>query len=52
MAVAGLAVLEGRGQAEELRDRLFQILVAGNEDPAGFRTTSQYVVVKARRETG
>jgi SAM-dependent methyltransferase len=52
MAVAGLAVLEGMGQAEVLRDRLLQILVAGNEDPAGFRTTSRYVVAKARRVTG
>ena len=51
MAVAGLAVLEGLGQAEVLRDRLLQILVAGNEDPAGFRTTSRYVVAKARRAT-
>ncbi len=52
MAVAGLAVLEGLGQAEALRDRLLQILIAGNEDPAGFRTTSRYVVAKARREVG
>ena len=52
MAVAGLAVLEGLGQADLLRDRLLQILVAGNEDPAGFRTTSRYVIATARRETG
>ena len=52
MAVAGLAVLERLGQAEELRGRLLQILVAGNEDPAGFRTTSRYVVARARRATG
>jgi SAM-dependent methyltransferase len=51
MAVAGLAVLEGLGQAEVLRDRLLPILVAGNEDPAGFRITSRYVVARARRET-
>jgi SAM-dependent methyltransferase len=51
MAVAGLAVLEGLGQAEVVRDRLLQILVAGNEDPEGFRTTSRYVVATARRET-
>jgi SAM-dependent methyltransferase len=49
MAVAGLAVLEGLGQAEALRERLLQILIAGNEDPAGFRTTSRYIVAKARR---
>jgi SAM-dependent methyltransferase len=52
MAVAGLAVLEGVGQTEVLRDRLLQILIAGNEDPAGFRTTSRYIVAKARRATG
>ena len=52
MAVAGLAVLEGLGQADVLRERLLQILVAGNEDPAGFRTTSQYIVATARRATG
>ena len=52
MAVAGLAVLEGLGQAEVLRERLLQILIAGNEDPAGFRTTSRYVVATARRAAG
>ena len=50
MAVAGLAVLEELGQAQALRDRLHQMLVAGNEDPAGFRTTSRYIVATARRE--
>jgi SAM-dependent methyltransferase len=49
MAVAGLAVLEGLGQADMLRERLLQILIAGNEDPAGFRTTSRYVVATAQR---
>lgn len=50
MAVAGLAVLEGLGQAEALRGRLLQILDAGNEEPAGFQVTSRYVVVTARRQ--
>lgn len=49
MAVAGLAVLEELGQAEVLRDRLLQILAAGNEDPASFRATSRYVVATAQR---
>ena len=49
MAVAGLAVLEGLGRAEVLRERLLQVLVAGNEDPTGFRTTSQYVIATAQR---
>lgn len=52
MAVAGLAVLEELGQAQALRDRLLQMLTAGNEDPAGFRTTSRYIVATARREAG
>ncbi len=52
MAAAGLAVLEGLGQAEVLSDRLLQILIAGNEHPAAFRTTSRYIVATARRATG
>jgi hypothetical protein len=52
MAVAGLAVLEGLGQAETLRGRLLQILEAGNEEPAGFQITSRYVVATAQRQTG
>ena len=50
MALASLAVLEELGEAQALRDRLLQILVAGNEDPVGFRTTSRYIVATARRE--
>jgi SAM-dependent methyltransferase len=52
LAVAGLGVLQALGQAEVVRERLLQILVAGNEDPVGFRTTSRYIVAKARRTTG
>ena len=52
MAVAGLAVLEGLGRAEVLRERLLQVLVAGNEDPTGFRTTSRYVIATAQRASG
>jgi SAM-dependent methyltransferase len=52
MAVAGLAVLEGVGQAEAVRGRLLQILETGNEEPAGFQVTSRYVVATARRQAG
>jgi SAM-dependent methyltransferase len=50
MAIAALAVLEGLGHAEAVRGRLLQILEAGNEDPAGFRITSRYVVATCQRE--
>jgi SAM-dependent methyltransferase len=49
MAVAALSVLESVGQAETVRGRLLHILEAGNEDPAGFRMTSRYVVATCRR---
>jgi SAM-dependent methyltransferase len=52
MAVAALAVLESLGQAEAVRGRLLQILEAGNEDSAGFRMTSRYVVATSRRGMG
>jgi hypothetical protein len=52
MAIALLAVLESLGQAEAVRGRLLQILEAGNEDRAGFRMTSRYVVAMCRREIG
>jgi SAM-dependent methyltransferase len=51
MAVAGLAVLEGVGQAEAFRRRGLQILEAGNEDPAGFKITSRYVVARCQRSS-
>jgi hypothetical protein len=49
MAVAGLAVLERMGQAEEFRRRGLQILEAGNEDPAAFKVTSRYIVARCQR---
>lgn len=52
MAVAGLAVLDSVGEAEAVRARLLHILQAGNEDAAGFRVTSRYVVATARRQGG
>jgi SAM-dependent methyltransferase len=47
--VAGRAILEPRGAAEDLRARALAILEAGNEDPAAFRVTSRYVVARAVR---
>jgi SAM-dependent methyltransferase len=47
--VTARAVLEPRGEAEALRRRSLEILEAANEDPGGFRVTSRYVVVTARR---
>jgi SAM-dependent methyltransferase len=49
LAVAGRAVLEPRGEADALRDRLLAIYQAANEDPDAFRITSRYVVATARR---
>ncbi|HEY0631793.1 MAG TPA: methyltransferase domain-containing protein [Thermoleophilaceae bacterium] len=49
LAVAGRAVLEPRGEVEELEQRMLAIYEAANEDPAAFRITSRYVVVTARR---
>ena len=48
LAVAGFKVLEQRGLAEEARDRLVNILIEANEETDGYRSTSQYVVVRAR----
>lgn len=49
LAVAARAVLEPRGAAEPLRERMLSIYQAANEDPDGFRVTSRYVVATARR---
>lgn len=49
LAVAGRAILEPRGEAEALRDRMLSIYEAANEDPHAFRVTSRYVVATARR---
>jgi SAM-dependent methyltransferase len=49
LAVAGNAVLESRGEAEALRDRMLSIYEEANEDSDGFRVTSRYVVATARR---
>lgn len=49
LAVAGRAILEPRGEARALRDRMLSIYQAANEDPDSFRMTSRYVVATARR---
>jgi hypothetical protein len=49
MAVAGLALLDRRGQGRAVRRRLLQILERGNEDVSRFRMTSKYVVGTLRR---
>jgi SAM-dependent methyltransferase len=49
LAVAGRAVLEPRGEADELRARMLSIYERANEDPDGFRVTSRYIVATARR---
>ena len=49
VAITGFQVLEGLGRADEVRQRLLEILQEGNEDPNSFRATSHYVVATARR---
>jgi SAM-dependent methyltransferase len=48
LAVAGRAILEPRGEADALRERMLTIYEAGNEDAAAFRVTSRYIVATAR----
>jgi SAM-dependent methyltransferase len=47
--IAARAVLEPRGEMQAVRDRALEIFEAANEDSAGFRVTSRYVVATARR---
>jgi SAM-dependent methyltransferase len=49
MAVAAFDLFRRRGQADAARARLLQVLHDQNEDAAGFRCTSRYVVLVARR---
>ena len=51
LAVAGFEVLRQRGKVEEAQGRLVKVLKDHNEDPQGFRSTSRYAVVIARRMT-
>ena len=50
--IAGQAVLEPRGEADAVRERVLEILTEANEDTDSFRVTSRYVVARARRERG
>jgi hypothetical protein len=43
------AVLEPRGEWQNLCDETLAIFVAANEDPAGFRVSSDYTIVTAVR---
>lgn len=49
LQVAGAAVLEGRGEAQAVLDRVREIYEAANEDPGAFRVTSRYVIATARQ---
>lgn len=48
--IAARSVLEPRGELQAVRDRALEVSTAANEDPAGFRVTSRYVVATARRD--
>jgi hypothetical protein len=48
--IAARVVLEPRGEMQAVRDRALEIFEAANEDPAGFRVKSRYVVATARCE--
>ncbi len=51
LAAASRAVLEPRGELDSVRERMIEVLEAGNEDEGGgFRVTSRYVVAEARPE--
>jgi SAM-dependent methyltransferase len=49
VAVAARPALERAGRAGELREGLLSLYEEANEDPAGFRVTSRYVVAELRR---
>lgn len=48
LAVAGLALLEQRGEADALRQRMLNILEDSNESDGAFQVTSRYVIATAR----
>jgi SAM-dependent methyltransferase len=48
-AVAGRALLEPRGELEQVREQMLAILEPANEDPDAFRVTSTYVIATAQR---
>jgi SAM-dependent methyltransferase len=47
--IAARAALEPRGEMQTVRDRALEIFERANEDPAGFRLISRYIVATARR---
>jgi SAM-dependent methyltransferase len=47
--IAARAVLEPREEMQAVRDRALEIFLTANEDSTGFRVTSRYVVITARR---
>jgi SAM-dependent methyltransferase len=49
LAVAARALLEPRGEADAVYQRMLEIYEAANEDGAAFRVTSRYVIATARR---
>lgn len=51
LAVAGFQILTKFGLADQTRAQLLDILDEANEDPDGFRSTSRYVTVAARRHS-
>ena len=49
MAASAFQVFRRAGQAERAEQRLLEVLVEHNEDAEEFRSTSRYVVLRARR---
>jgi hypothetical protein len=47
--IAARTVLEPCGKMQAVRDRALEILLTANEEPTGFRVTSPYAVITARR---
>lgn len=52
MSLAGRPLLDRAGSYAALREEAIGALRAGNEDPAGFRVTSPYRVIRLRAVTG
>jgi hypothetical protein len=48
MSLAGRPLLERAGTYAEVREEAIGVLHAGNEDPAAFRVTSPYRVIRLR----
>jgi len=49
LAIAARPVLEKAGRADEIREGMRRIYEDANEDPDGFRITSNYVIAELRR---